>query len=286
MLSTATVVRCCCVFTYTTQRQLQACVLDMYVNKEKQRTHHPHPFAPSALMSMSSTTKTARARTTLVVAVCGKMRSGKDTVAAYLCERWNFSRVAFATPLKDAVSALFGMSVEQVEGAAKDVPDPRWGITPRRALQFIGTEVMQFAVHDHRLLPHVPPRTFWAQRLTEDILRQMQQHQQLPGSGLPSAQAPHFVVSDLRFPHELRTLRERLEPAGARVVALRVSRGGGFPLSSSSFFASSPASLHRSEREEEAIAVDDVIENSGTLEDLFRRVDATAARVARERECQ
>lgn len=214
---------------------------------------------------MSSTKRTE----TLVIAVCGKMRSGKDTVAARLCERWDFSRVAFAAPLKDAVSALFGMSVEQVEGAAKDVPDPRWDITPRRALQFIGTEVMQFAVHDHRLLPRVSPRTFWAQRLTDDILRRLLQVAS-PGSG----PAPRFVVSDLRFPHELRTLRERLEPAGARVVALRVLRGNGSPLSSS------VASSHRSEREEEAIAVDDVIENSGTLEDLFRRVDATAARMS------
>ena len=136
---------------------------------------------------------------------------------------------------------------------------------------------MQFAVHDHRLLPRVSPRTFWAQRLTDDILRQIQPR--LSSAGPVPADAPQqFVVSDLRFPHELRTLRERLEPVGARVIALRVLRGS--PLSSSfTGHRDIVASSHRSEQEEEAIAVDDVIENSGTLEDLFRQVDATAARV-------
>lgn len=42
------------------------------------------------------------------IAISGKMRSGKDTVAAYLCEEYGFVRMAFADKLKEVAKDLFG----------------------------------------------------------------------------------------------------------------------------------------------------------------------------------
>jgi len=47
---------------------------------------------------------------TLRLAVSGKMRSGKDTLAARLVERYGFRRYAFADRLKAVASELFGMA--------------------------------------------------------------------------------------------------------------------------------------------------------------------------------
>lgn len=41
------------------------------------------------------------------IALTGKMRSGKDTVAAHLCERYGFERVAFGDALKRNAHAVF-----------------------------------------------------------------------------------------------------------------------------------------------------------------------------------
>ena len=45
----------------------------------------------------------------LRLAVSGKMRSGKDTLAERLVERYGFSRYAFADRLKEVARELFGM---------------------------------------------------------------------------------------------------------------------------------------------------------------------------------
>jgi hypothetical protein len=69
---------------------------------------------------------------------------GKDTVADLLCHEYRFIRLQFAWPLKAAVAAIFGWNVEDLaKQEFKKTVDPFWGITPRTALQQIGTDVMR-----------------------------------------------------------------------------------------------------------------------------------------------
>lgn len=44
-----------------------------------------------------------------VIAFSGFKRSGKDTAADYICDKYGFERVAFADPLKDEVAHKFGI---------------------------------------------------------------------------------------------------------------------------------------------------------------------------------
>lgn len=81
----------------------------------------------------------------LLIGLCGRARSGKDTVGKMILSQaggiGNAKTMAFADPMKKFCAELFYFSDEQLHGAAKEVEDPRYpGLTPRHALQTLGTE--------------------------------------------------------------------------------------------------------------------------------------------------
>ena len=55
----------------------------------------------------------------LVIGLCGKANSGKDTIGAYLEDSWMFKQTAFAAPLKSAVSELFGVPIDMFNDRTK-----------------------------------------------------------------------------------------------------------------------------------------------------------------------
>lgn len=75
-----------------------------------------------------------------LIGFAGRAGAGKTTAARYLCERYGFTRVRFAGPLKDMMRAL-GLTDAEVEGDRKEAPcDLLCGRTPRQAMQWLGTE--------------------------------------------------------------------------------------------------------------------------------------------------
>ena len=122
-----------------------------------------------------------------IIAVCGYKRSGKDTVANIISELYGHKHMKIASKLKDVTQTLFGFSHSQIEEDVKDHIDTRWGITPRQAMQFIGTEMFQFKIQE--ILPEIK-RNFWIKGLIADL-----------NGNLP------VVISDLRFVHEYEELK-------------------------------------------------------------------------------
>jgi dCMP deaminase len=117
----------------------------------------------------------------VVLGLAGYKGSGKDTLAALLAS-YGFRRVAFADPLKLACRAIFGFTAAQVEDPAqKEVVDPRWGFTPRWAMQRLGTEGVRGSVADD----------VWVKSF---LLRAAEE---------PS----HVVVTDVRFRNEVDAVR-------------------------------------------------------------------------------
>jgi hypothetical protein len=138
-----------------------------------------------------------------IIAICGAKRSGKDTVARMICElEHEYVHVKFSSALKDVCKVLFGFTDDQLELDLKEDIDPRWGVSPRQMMQYLGTEVMQ-----HELPSAFPQmslgRTFWIKRTMD-------------------AMSPDkkYVISDLRFLHEESLLRDH----GAYII--KVDRGG------------------------------------------------------------
>lgn len=104
----------------------------------------------------------------VIFTISGYIGSGKDTCANYLVEHHGFHKIAFADALKDVVATAFGWERSMLEGdtkasrEARNVVDERWSkalsipnFTPRKALQFIGTNIFKTHVSS----------SFWIEKL-------------------------------------------------------------------------------------------------------------------------
>lgn len=80
-----------------------------------------------------------------LLAVTGKKRSGKDTVANYLQAEHGYLKLpSLASAFKDVAAQWFDWDPEyHYEGAGKEEVDPYWGFSPRQFLQTFGTEIMK-----------------------------------------------------------------------------------------------------------------------------------------------
>ena len=174
-----------------------------------------------------------------LVAICGKRRSGKDTIADMLCTEYGYQKIRIADPLKKVVKILFGYEDDQLECDFKDVLDPRWGVSPRQVMQYMGTEVMQ--EHIQQLLPDIG-RKFWIRSLIHTHLEKAADN--------PSMR---LVIPDLRFLHEEEELRKY------GVTIWKVHRRD---------VEAHACDLHVSEKEWQSIHHDVLIENHGNVDAL------------------
>lgn len=120
----------------------------------------------------------------MIIGVLGHKRNGKDTIADYLVENYEFKKICFADALKNMSRQLFGLTDEQLYGDKKEVEDEYWQTTPRKILQFVGTELFrkQFA----KLCPHVK-EGIWVEIAKKKILNTKE----------------NVVISDVRFQNEV-----------------------------------------------------------------------------------
>ena len=204
-----------------------------------------------------------------IIAICGFMGSGKDTIADYLVNFHGYKRESFANSLKDAVSVVFGWDRELLEGRTKqsrewrETKDEWWSkrlkqdITPRWVLQYWGTEVVRRGFHND----------MWVASLEHRLLQSKDD----------------IVITDCRFPNEIKALKN----IGATV--LRVKRGPepewyehaknynkgmkriGWALGKEVL---EKANVHASEYSWVGSKFDQVIENDATVEDLYEQVEA------------
>jgi len=199
----------------------------------------------------------------MIIGVCGFIGSGKDTIADFLVNFHEFRRDSFAATLKDAVASVFGWDRELLEGRTKEARawreqvDPWWaerlnmpGLTPRLVLQLWGTEVCRKSFHDD----------IWIASL-ENKLR---------------SSHDNIVVSDCRFPNEIKAIKQ----AGGRVVW--VKRGDEPVWYSTAKRANSgdvmaqqrlaDFKIHASETAWIGTEFDAVIDNNGTLDNLYDQI--------------
>ena len=189
-----------------------------------------------------------------IIAICGAKRSGKDVLADHLVKKYNYERLAFADPLKLAVKSLFNFDDNQVgigedKGTdKKDIIDERWGITPRAALQFFGTEIMQEKIQE--LLPTIK-RNFFANTLKNYIEN--------------AEEGKKFVISDLRFIHEYDILANLSNIAHKDKMIVRVIRP--------SKNRTKEQETHISELEYTNIPYDIIMINNGSIDEYISRFE-------------
>ena len=182
----------------------------------------------------------------MLIGVVGLIGSGKDTVSKRLEEKHGFRRDSFAKSLKDAVSAMFNWDREMLEGNGdesrqwRESPDKFWSerfgkiVTPRWVLQHFGTEVMRQHMHD----------AIWIDSCLSRY------------DGTPT------VISDTRFQNELKTIKAN----GGEIILVK---RGELPTREQM----QERGAHKSEWDWMGWNFDHVIENNGTKEELYQKVD-------------
>lgn len=76
-----------------------------------------------------------------VISIAGRAGSGKDTAADYLVSNRNYIKYNLALPIKKALNAMFGWSMDLWENREwKETVIPRYGKSPRFMAQTLGTE--------------------------------------------------------------------------------------------------------------------------------------------------
>jgi hypothetical protein len=230
--------------------------------------------------------------------------TGKDTVADLLVSNHEFVKVALADPMKRICATLYKFSYEQLWGPsqARNAVDKRYRrewhvlnrdgkcsccgalyyegrgwvpeqcyLTPRYALQLLGTEWGKFCYRDT-----------WVQHLLDDIApallmdaggghdydkyRRMSYRPELGLVDRGETEGAHgdrirgLVISDVRFEDEVRRIKNR----GGRVVLVyrKVDAVPGGP----NLEHQSEADLNKYSSDDPIW--DDVIPNTGTVEDL------------------
>ena len=96
-----------------------------------------------------------------ILGICGFAGAGKDTVGQRLVENYGYTSIAFADPLKDALTAIFGWDRAMLSGRTpesrvwREQIDQWWAnkleiphFSPRFAMQNFGTDVMRRTFHD------------------------------------------------------------------------------------------------------------------------------------------
>jgi len=160
----------------------------------------------------------------MIIGLIGYARTGKDTFYQILANKHpGIYRVAFADPIKRAVSEATGYSVEYIE-KHKDEVAPEYGVTFRTMLQTLGTEWARG--HNDN---------WWLIRAKNEISKFVDKHKST------------VIVTDVRFYNEVEALKEM----GAIICRIKHTKITGQVLT------------HESEKYINSLPYDTLISNDG-----------------------
>lgn len=172
----------------------------------------------------------------MIIGLTGRAFSGKDTVGRYLARAHNFSLFAFADPIRDGLSAAFGLPPSVYRPENKEEVIEALGKSPRQLMQLFGTEFGRMLIKP----------TIWTDMMEARILQSIK------------AGDCDIAVTDVRF----RTEAELILRLGGQLW--RIHR----PDSDTTCHSS-----HVSETEIEDLHAQHYLMNDGTLEQLHEAVD-------------
>jgi len=173
----------------------------------------------------------------MLVGICGKAGSGKDTIGDHLINKYGFKKIALADPIKRLVKDVFVLDDHTVyDREAREQPLEQWNDwSVRKLLQFIGTELFRENIDDA-----VWVKSLWF-RIQDD-------------------KESNYVVTDCRFPNELKFFEDN---GGADFTSIKVVREG----------CEGAVGLKGHASEAYDLKTQILIDNDGTMEELYNKVD-------------
>lgn len=170
---------------------------------------------------------------TKLIGLTGKAASGKDTVANYLKATYGFKSLALAEPIRAGMRAMLGMEDKHFQHPDKEVVLQEFGKSPREMMQTLGTQ--------------------WARTLVHQDLWLI-----LAGKKVVAYKSEGFnvAITDVRFANEAEYVRAQ----------------GGVVWHVSRAVAGTPHK-HASEAGVAFVNGDKVIDNNGTLFNLYQQIN-------------
>ena len=194
----------------------------------------------------------------VIFPISGQKRAGKDTISDYIKGQVMASRVSFAEPVRDVCRAYFGWDDEWLLGKHKEDVDPYWGISPRQAMQYLGTEVGRVGIaENYPEFKSITGDNIWIKSAKKNI-RAKSSKEYVSNYGKINA----FIIPDMRFLNEYDAMKE-MEKEGYKVITIGVRRDG------------LPSDSHASETEIRYCVekCDFIIDNNKEISDLEDSVD-------------
>ena len=189
-----------------------------------------------------------------IITLCGFSGSGKDTVADILVSEYGFKKLSFAGVLKDVIAIMFSLDRKMLEGGTpedrekREIVDEYWskeldmpGLTPRKLLQVIATEVFRNNFH----------KEIWV----KIVKRQLSLYE-------------NVVISDCRFSNELDMIKSQ----GGILLFIDRNKPLWFDSYKRGEECEEASKLHISETGWIREQFDCTINNNGTLEDLTTNI--------------
>lgn len=181
------------------------------------------------------------------IALTGKLRSGKDTIAEYLVSHYGYTRFAFGDGIRRVTRELYPEAYVN-------------GEKPRALLQGFGQMARAF------------DENVWV----NDCFRMIDEHR----LSFSDPANVSVVISDLRQPNELSRCRSE------GYVIIRVNAPDTLRLdrataSGDSFNAETLT--HETEQHVDTFAADYDAHNDGTVDELYAQIDAILAKIGVER---
>lgn len=199
-------------------------------------------------------------------AMCGKMHSGKNTVASYLVKEYGFFELALADELKDLAVGCINLMLDSLERGRITEFDrsdlERDKSVFRPFLQWVGTEFGR---------QYLGPDTIWIDKALEKVGSLERKDRSLPG----------VVITDVRFPNEVSELRRagfevlkvvRDEEARVSSIAASLTKQNYLPDEVNKILADFAS--HASEAHVDTLPYDWYLENDHDPAYLFKQVDA------------
>jgi len=185
----------------------------------------------------------------LMIGLHGRARTGKDTAALYLAQKFGFCVSSFAEPLKDALRVMFSLTDEHIEGDLKEVPLPGLGKSPRDLMQSLGTEWGRSLVgHD-----------VWIHSLENQLKTQKNYAKQNKAEFMP-------LVKDVRYENEAQWIRDN------KGLVIHIERK-----------QAKRVKAHNSEKGIEVRPGDVVISNNDSITELYQKLNHVVSDVLTSR---
>ncbi len=206
-----------------------------------------------------------------VVAVSGWKRSGKDTIADYLVQKYEAKRIAFADPLKEMVSELFGLSLDTINNpATKEAPLLDLPVEMKDKFSTNNNRFLwgEFRDQNGKRYGEGSPESVmcWTPRalciMLGSSMRCIDPNFWVKKAIQQTKPGQLYVISDLRYRNEIESLKKEV----SNVKAIRINR------------FDTCESTDPSERDLDNYQFDALIENKGTIADLYFAVDRELAR--------